>query len=479
MLNRFLSPRLERLSADGGLTTVAEGSTPLLPPVALIDRRLCVFERFASPATGRAARQAARVYGRSNAPFDRSGFVMIPCPGGFGLWWWDADQVDGLLGARFSRGLPATVPETLSQPAGSGWRQVRLESGYEAQRWDAGRLVASAWRPAAFDDAAWSNFTRTAVDPGEDAPEHAPAAQSLPAVATPELLAIGARSAGPDSWVRPAVAFAIALSLGMGAFFAGQAWRLDTLTDRAEAETAVLSASQDAGQVARLRSQLARLDSFSSLLDRPDPSASLAIAIGVLQLYGVPPQSFSADATRVRLELPYSALSIAPELAGQFAASGGFTDVQVSTGANRSAVIFEMTPPPPDAPVSIPSGPASSLVAAAETTPLTGSSGSVGQSASDSSSLSIFEQQRMMREMAQTDGQRARATAGTAASPAQAQPRPTAQRPAAQPARPRPAPAQPTVEDGDDDTATVTRQPGGDIPASVLEAARKAGYRGN
>lgn len=475
MLNRFLSPRLERLDADGGLTTVSEGSTPFLPPVALVDRRLCVFERFATPATGRSAKAAARVYGRTAAPFERSAFVMTPCPGGYGLWWWDADQVDGLLGARFSRGLPATAPETLAQPAGVGWRHVRLQGGYEAQRWEGGRLVASAWRPTAFDDGSWSNFTRTAVEPGEEAPERPPAAQTLPTVASPELIAIGARGGSVENYGQIAAVFAVGLSLGLGAFFGGQAWRLDGLAERAEAETALLAATQPAGDLARLRTQLAQLDSFANLLDRPDPSASLAIAVGVLQLYGVPPLSFGADAERVRIELPYSALGIAPELAGQFAAAGGFRDVRISTTGNRSGVLFEMAPPAPGAAMSLPSGPARSLVTDPSGADAPGASG-----AAQSDRLSRYEQSALLREMSRTDGARGQA----AAPPSQAG---TAAPPPAMPSRPAPArvtpPPQPQPQ-----SQPQPRQPepsrepepiqGGDIPASVLEAARAAGYKG-
>ncbi len=356
MLNRFLSPRLERLSAEGDLTSISAGEAVFLPPIVLIDRDLCVYERFASPATGRAARAAARLYGRTAAPFDRAGFIMTPCPGGYGLWWWDADQIDGLLAARSSRGLPAAVPETLAQPPGRDWRQVRLAKGYEAQRWAEGRLVASAWRPSAFDDASWVNFTRTAVEPGEDAPLSPPSPQSLPAVASLTLLSLGARRGGIESYRQVAVVFAVTLALGLSSFFAGQAWRLSEMTDRTEAEAATLISQQSQGEVQRLRANLARVDGFTRLLDRPDPSASLAVAIGVLQLYGVPPTSFRSDAQGVRLELPYAALEIAPEIAGQLASTGGFTNVNVTTGSGRSSVIFEMGHPVLDGELSLPAG---------------------------------------------------------------------------------------------------------------------------
>lgn len=497
MLNRFLSPRLDRLSADGSLTTVAEASAPFLPPLVLLDRELCVFERFASPATGRAARAAARLYGRTAAPFDRTGFIMTPCPGGYGLWWWDLDRSDALLAERFARVLPAAVPETLAQPSlSAGWRQVRLADGYEAQRWEGGKLVASVWRPKAFDDAAWGVFTRTAVDGAEEAPERAPPAQTLPVVADPALLILGGRRGGVESWAQPAAAFGVALALGLGAFFAGQAVRLDALADRAAAETTVLAAARPASEVGRLRAQLARLDGFSTLLDRPDPSASLAIAVGILQLYGQPPTSFSADGERVRLELPYSALAVATELAGEFASAGGFTDVEVSTGANRSSVIFEMTPPAADAQVSMPVGPARPILAAApaSTDPNVVGGAIPPSGAGGPSRYQAAQAEREARRArdAEIDARRQQARSGLGAPVTLGQPQgagaaPVARQPdrrplserSATPSRPA-AQTQPRGEVGADGIPPgMAPVEGGDIPESIRELARQQNQRPN
>ena len=178
----FLTPRVERLSAAGAWTTLHPGGAigRLRTPVVLLARELTVFSRFETAALPRnRRRQAARLHARTGAPYLNAASLVVKSGADFGLWWWDVDRVDAMVRQRWGGQIPALRPETLAQPAGKGWRVVRLAEGHEAQYWRDGQVQASAWRRDRFDAGAWAAFTR--VQRGaEDAPETPPAPQALP-----------------------------------------------------------------------------------------------------------------------------------------------------------------------------------------------------------------------------------------------------------------------------------------------------------
>lgn len=339
MLN--VSPRLalDRLAADGSIQATAAGNVPA-PRILLLDRRLCVFERFVSPMTGTAARAAARLYARTSAPFMTADFVLTPGLGGFGIWWWDAAKVGEALATHNIR-PSAVLPETLAQPPGEGWRQVRLASGYEAQHWVQGVLVDSLWRPARLSESDWRAFTRVASELGDPAPILPPAPVPLPVIGHPRLLGHAIRR-----WDmrRLALIGAALATLSVGGMFAGQALTLNREAERLEGESAAILAalpSEDEGR----RERLARIQDYHAQLEQPDAAASLAVAIGVLQLYGITPSSFRADHEQVRLTLPYTAADLAGEVAYALADAGGFSEVEIASADSRRNLVLEMRPP--------------------------------------------------------------------------------------------------------------------------------------
>lgn len=96
----FLTPRVERLSADGALSVVHPGGAigrVLRRPVLLLGRDLCAFGLFSTAALPRRRRrQAAMLHARLAAPYLRAGFVLSKAGDDYGVWWWDAARVEAL-----------------------------------------------------------------------------------------------------------------------------------------------------------------------------------------------------------------------------------------------------------------------------------------------------------------------------------------------------------------------------------------------
>ena len=131
----FLTPRVERLSAEGRFEPLHPGGAigRFRRPVVLLDRSLCTFARLETAALPRGRRrQAARLHARLASPYVTGGAALVKAGADFGIWWWDLDRVELEVAERFGPGGASLRPETLAQPAGEGFRIVRLAVGYEA-----------------------------------------------------------------------------------------------------------------------------------------------------------------------------------------------------------------------------------------------------------------------------------------------------------------------------------------------------------
>lgn len=342
----FLTPRVERLSADGAFTVAHEGGVLgrlLRRPVVLLARDLCAFSLFEAAALPRSRRrQAARLHARTASPYLAGGAALTPAGGDFGVWWWDLERVLSMVAERHGWTAPAIRPETLAQPLGQGWRIVRLDQGYEAQLWAGRALRASVWRRERFDAAAWGAFVRLQRNAPE-APETPPPAQTLPLATDSEALSLAraemtreqAIALGAGSFAMVVAAFVFFL-LGQGLQLSREAADMERETQEIRASTPQMAATRD------LELDRQKLAAYRQVEERTNPVSAAGAAIGIVAIHDLTPTALSAEGDTLSVTLPYSAVSAADELVEEFETSGYFLDVQPRTDAANQTLIFEM-----------------------------------------------------------------------------------------------------------------------------------------
>lgn len=341
----FLTPRVERLRADGAFEILHEGGVlgRLRRPVVLLARELTSFNLFETaqlPASRR--RQAARLHARTASPYVVGHAALVNTGADFGVWWWDLERVSPLIEGRFGAQAPAIRPETLAQPAGREWRIVKLSHGYEAQLWREGGLVASAWRRERYDVAAWRAFAR--VQRGFDAaPDQAPPAETLPIDFGGEAFSLArAEITREQAMGMAAAGFAMAMCCA-ALFLAGQGLGLKDGADEIESEVAeIRAATPGAGALAGLDADRRRLAAFREIEERTSPLSAAGAAIGVVALADLSPTGVEAEGDTLRVILPYTAIRQADALIAEFEASGYFYDVRPRTDGTNSRLVMEM-----------------------------------------------------------------------------------------------------------------------------------------
>jgi len=128
----FLTPRVERLSADGRWSTLNEGGAlgRLRPTVVLLARELTAFSLFEAGGLPRSKRGlAARLHARTGSPYLESGHALVWAGADCGVWWWDAARIAPSLKSHFGGARPEVRPETLAQPAGVAAKAFRYGCG--------------------------------------------------------------------------------------------------------------------------------------------------------------------------------------------------------------------------------------------------------------------------------------------------------------------------------------------------------------
>lgn len=343
----FLTPRVERLSADGAIDVVHPGGAlgrMLRRPVLLLARDLCAFGLFQTGALPRSRRrQAALLHSRMAAPYVRSGSVLSKAGDDIGIWWWDADRIDALLTTRAATARPLITPETSAQPRGEGWRIVRLKLGYEAQLWRGKALVASAWRRDRYDAAAWSAFVRL-QRADEPAPEAPPAPADLPiAFDNRDAFALAPVELTREQLALLAGGGAALASLCLGAFLLGQGQQLSRDADRVEAKTAdIRAATPRAAAVRGLDASQKKLIAYRQIEERTSPLSAAGAAIGILAFHDLTPTSLNAETETLSFTLPYAAIDKVAPLVEELESSGYFYDVQPRTDGAAQTLTLEM-----------------------------------------------------------------------------------------------------------------------------------------
>lgn len=343
----FLSPRVERIDATGKVDLLHEGGALgryLRRPVVLIARELCSFALFEATNLPRRQRgSAARLHARFAAPYLRSGYSLIKAGTDFGLWWWDEDQVERLLGPSPSKASKVFVPETLAQPRGQAWRIVRLKQGYEAQLWRGQSLIASAYRQERFDAASWSAFVRLQRDAPE-APAQPPAATDLPiAFANRDAFAQAPIELTREQLGYCAAGAAVVACLSLSAYFYGQGRVLESDAETLGIETQSIRASTPQPEAVRnMDANQKALIAYHQIEGRTNPLTSTGAAIGILALHDLVPDVVDAKADGLSLTLAYEHLPKVQTLIADFETSGYFFDIMPRADAAAKTLVLEM-----------------------------------------------------------------------------------------------------------------------------------------
>ncbi|WP_409019930.1 hypothetical protein [Brevundimonas vesicularis] len=346
----FLTPRIDRLNADGSTVMVHPGTVVgrlMRRPVLLIARELCSFSLFTTSNLPRSRRQqAALLHARMSAPYSRSGWQVSKTQDDYGIWWWDADRIAAVADAAGRWGSkPIPCPETLMQPAAptrnETWRIVRLAQGYEAQLWQHKALVASAWRPDRYDVASWASFARLQRH-SEAAPATPPAPVDLPIVYDAR------RAQAPLELSREKVTLwaaggTITACLCLAAYLSGQTWQLGKDVEQVKAETVqIRAATPRPTMVSDLGDAQEMLMAYKALEEQTSPLSAAGAAIGILAYHEITPSAVEAEAEALRMVVHYGALDRLEAVTEDLQNSGYFFDIRPRTDANGLTITLEM-----------------------------------------------------------------------------------------------------------------------------------------
>ncbi len=341
-----LTRPLRRLRADGALEVLGAREPALGAPTVLLARALCRFERVRTPAgLGRgAALGVARLHARTRAPFAGAASAIARTGQGFGVWWWDGAEVARRLTAAGVTDPVRLRPEAAAETAGDGWRLLRGDGGYEAQRWEAGALTDSAWRRGPFDAAAWRNLVRDA------GPAEPPGAQ-------PPVFVSGApygrrfvRGEGEGGGPVPWALAAGAASLCLTAFLLGQGAGAARRDGRLRAETARLEAASQRSIRPELAARARRLEALGRLVDAPGPIETLILARTRLRRFGLEVSGFDATAGELTVNVPDTAAAGVDLLVEELQAGASpFADVRPSLDRAARSLVLRMRVRPPAA----------------------------------------------------------------------------------------------------------------------------------
>lgn len=310
----------------------------------VLARERCLFERLdtAQGLNARSAVAAARIHAQTGAPYQRSGTLITRHGPSFGIWWWDAQWVADRLAEAGLDPASKIVPEPMARAAAEGWRIAKASSGYEAQLWRGGFLVADLWRRRPFDQEAWQDFVR--VQPDQAGAEGA----VLMAQEAPYTLQSAYRRTQLSDWTPErkgqAAALAAAVILAcVGAYFVGQSIGLDRSTETLQVETAAVKATTPGGQ-ANVQGAVRSLIALKSAVEYPDPAVLLENAQRLLEPFGHKLVAFNADRDKMRIVLPEAAVNDVTVIAAELEASPYFSDVRPSLDRNKHRLLIDMTP---------------------------------------------------------------------------------------------------------------------------------------
>lgn len=348
------------LRGDGTVEPLEGPHGPFEPTTVVLARERCLFERIdpAQGVKGAAAAVAARLQAQSGAPYQRAGTLLTRKGGTFGLWWWDAQWVGEKLGGAGLNPNCRIIPETMARTPGEGWRIAKATSGYEAQLWKDGFLVADVWKRTPFDSTSWAEFVHAQPD-AQGASDAPPPAQS-PAFALKNAYRRTQMSdqSSPEQTTQLATVGLAAALVCAGLWFGGQALGLQHATSQAQVEIDALKARLPAS--ANVQAQVAGLTALRDASAGVDPMILLKSAQQILVPYNQKILAFEATRERIRIFLPAKAADDLRLISKDLTESSTFATVRPTLDAKRGRLILDLTPSvkvAPKKPVSAPAAP--------------------------------------------------------------------------------------------------------------------------
>ena len=331
------------LNADGSLEPLPLRAGPFQAGFVVLARERCLFERLdvAPGLKSRAAEAAARLHADTGAPYARSSSLVTRKGEAFGIWWWDAQWVAEKLGGGGLDPSVRIVPEPLVRAAGEGWRIARGSTGYEAQLWRNGFLIADQWRRTSFDTGAWQDFVRVQGDQ-EGAETAVLMAQDPPWTLSSPYFRTQLSAWTPERLGQAAIAIAAAALVCLSLYLAGSAVGLKRNTEAAQTELAAIRAKTPKG-AAGPQSQVTELVALRAAITGPDPMVMLQNVQQIVQPFGYKLTSFEAKRDGLRIRLPKEAVGDIDMIAAELAASPFFTDVRPSLDPKEERLTIDMT----------------------------------------------------------------------------------------------------------------------------------------
>ncbi len=309
----------------------------------VLARERCLFERLdvSTGLNSRAADAAARLHAESGAPYARFGSLITRKDKAYGIWWWDAQWVGEKLGGAGLDPTVRIVPEPMVRAPAEGWRIAKASSGYEAQLWRNGFLIADQWRRNAFDASAWQDFVRVQGDQ-QGAETALLMAQEPPWTMSSPYLRTVLSDWTPDKIGQAAMFAGAAALVCLSLYLAGSAVGLKRNTDEAIAQTAALKAKFPRG-VEGAQTEASELTALKSAIEGPDPMVMLQNAQQIVQPFGYKLTSFEAERGQVRIVLPKEAVGDIDMISAELSASPFFKDIRPSLDQEEGQLTIDMT----------------------------------------------------------------------------------------------------------------------------------------
>jgi hypothetical protein len=286
---------------------------------------------------------------RAWAPFDSTGWQLVPQAEGCLAIAWDAERVSKALSQAGWNGRQVLCETLAREPSAAGLRLVRGIDGFEGQHWEPGKLQHSRWWAAKPDPDSWLEFLRASgVDhqalSSTDGP--VPAVQEIGWLHRPFGRPRPAEAFGSSAarWERLSVmvtAAALTVLSGAQARQAFEAWQ------GLSASTAELDRlKKDAEPVITLRQRVltssSQVERLSSQLSGPAPIEVLAHLSDLLPQKGVVLRQFDLNGLKVRAEFDLDPSVSRSMVIGTLQRSPWFADISEARDAlGRGVVPFE------------------------------------------------------------------------------------------------------------------------------------------
>ncbi len=326
------------LKGDGSLEPLHLRPGLFQPGFIVLARERCLFEHFqvAPGFNARSAATAARLHADTAAPYQRYGSLITHKGASYGIWWWDAQWVAERLTALGLDPAARVVPETLVRAAGDGWRITKASSGYEAQLWKQGFLLADQWRRSAFDAAAWQDFVRVQADPsGADS-------AVLMAQEAPWTLQSPYRRMTLTTWTsqkltQVVVAGAVAAMLCLSIYLVGDGIGLKRNTADINKRTDQLKVKAQGGQ--SLQNQVTSMVALQTTIHGENVMTMVQNAQQIIEPFGYKVIGFDATREGLTIVLPKEAVGDLEGISRGLSASPLFTNVRPSLDRDHRLTI--------------------------------------------------------------------------------------------------------------------------------------------